>query len=153
MPSTPSLLERLSEDAKAALRAGDKNRLSVLRMAVAAIKQREIDSRETLDEAGAQGIVEKMVKQRREAAEQFKVGKREDLADKEAAEIVVLRAYLPAPMSEAETSALVEDVISELAASAMKDMGRVMGEIKKRAAGSVDLGRVSGMVRARLSGE
>ena len=153
MPSTPSLLERLSEDAKAALRAGDKSRLSVLRMAVAAIKQREIDSRETLDEAGAQGIVEKMVKQRQEAAEQFKVGKREDLANKEAAEIVVLKDYLPAPMSEAETSALVEDVISELAASAMKDMGRVMGEIKKRAAGSADLGRVSGMVRARLSGE
>lgn len=153
MPSTPSLLERLQEDAKAALRAGDKDRLSVLRMAVAAIKQREIDSRETLDEAGVQGIVEKMVKQRQEAAEQFTAGKREDLAAKEAAEIVVLKAYLPPPMSEADTSVLVDEVIAELAASAMKDMGRVMGEIKKRAAGSADLGRISGMVRSRLSGE
>jgi len=153
MPSTPSLLERLQEDAKAALRAGDKDRLSVLRMAVAAIKQREIDSRETLDEAGVQGIVEKMVKQSQEAAEQFTAGRREDLAAKEAAEIVVLNAYLPPPMSEADTSALVDEVIAELAASAMKDMGRVMGEIKKRAAGSADLGRISGLVRSRLSGE
>ncbi len=91
-----------------------------------------------------------MVKQRHEAAEQFRAGGRDDLVDKENAEIEVLRAYLPEPMSEEETVSLVEEVIGDLGASSPKDMGRVMGEIKQRGAGRVDLGRVSGVVRARL---
>ena len=144
------LRERLQEDAKNALRAGDKPRVSVLRMAMAAIQQREVDSRETLDEVGVQKVLEKMVKQRHEAAEQFRKGGRDDLVDKENAEVAILKGYLPEPMSEAETVALVDEVIAELGASSPQDMGRVMGEIKQRGDGRVELGKASGLVRSRL---
>ena len=152
MPADPNipLKERLQDDVKKALRAGDKLRLSVLRMAMAAIQQREVDSRESLDEGGIQAILEKMVKQRYEAAEQFRAGGRDDLFDKETAEIAVLKTYLPEPMSEEETVTLVEEVIATLGASSPKDMGRVMGEIKQRGAGRVNLGNVSALVRSRL---
>lgn len=145
-----SLKERLQEDARAALRARDKVRLGILRMALAAIQQREVDSRETLDESEIQKVLERMVKQRHEAAEQFQKGQRDDLVNKENAEIVVLKDYLPEPMSEEDTIALVDEVIAALGASSLQDMGRVMGEIKHRGAGSVDLGKVSGLVRSRL---
>ena len=152
MPTDPqtSLKERLQEDVKTALRAGDKDRLGVLRMALAAIQQREVDSRQTLDEGEARKVLEKMVKQRHEAAEQFKKGQRDDLVNKENAEIVVLKDYLPEPMSEADTLALVNEVIEALTASTPQDMGRVMGEIKQRGGGRVDLGKISGLVRSRL---
>ncbi len=152
MPADPkiSLKERLQDDVKKALRAGDKPRLSVLRMAMAAIQQREVDSRESLDEGGVQTILEKMVKQRHEAAEHFRAGGRDDLLDKETAEIAVLKTYLPEPMSEEETVTLVEEVIATLGACSPQDMGRVMGKIKQRGAGRVNLGNVSGLVRSRL---
>lgn len=145
-----SLKERLQDDVKAALRGGDKARLGVLRMALAAIQQREVDSRKTLDEGETQKVLEKMVKQRHEAAEQFQKGQRDDLVNKENAEIVILKDYLPEPMSEEDTIALVNEVIAALAASSPQDMGRVMGEIKQRGGGRVDLGKISGLVRSRL---
>jgi len=145
-----SLKERLQDDVKAALRGGDKARLGVLRMALAAIQQREVDSRKALDEGETQKVLEKMVKQRHEAAEQFQKGQRDDLVNKENAEIVILKDYLPEPMSEEDTIALVNEVIAALAASSPQDMGRVMGEIKQRGAGRVDLGKISGLVRSRL---
>ena len=150
MPADSSIKMRLQTDVKEALRAGDKSRVGVLRMAMAAIQQREVDTRESLDEGGVLTVLEKMVKQRHEAAEQFRAGGRDDLVDKENAEIEVLRAYLPEPMSQEETVSLVEEVIGALGATSPKDMGRVMGEIKQRGAGRVDLGQVSGLVRARL---
>ena len=119
-------------------------------MALAAIQQREIDSRETLDESAVQTVLEKMVKQRYEAAEQFQKGKRTDLVDKENSEIAVLKVYLPEPMSEEETTALIDEVITALSANSTQDMGQVMGEIKKRGNGRVDLGKISGQVRSRL---
>ena len=145
-----TLKKRLQEDVRAALRAGDKGRVSALRMALAAIQQREIDSRETLDESAVQTVLEKMVKQRYEAAEQFQKGKRTDLVDKENAEIAVLKVYLPEPMSEEETTTLIDEVITALSANSPQDMGRVMGEIKKRGNGRADLGKISGQVRSRL---
>ena len=145
-----TLKKRLQEDVKAALRAGDKGRVSALRMALAAIQQREIDSREILDESAVQTVLEKMVKQRYEAAELFQKGKRPDLVDKENAEIAVLKTYLPEPMSEEETISLVDEVITALSATSPQDMGQVMEEIKKRGNGRVDLGKISGRVRSRL---
>jgi hypothetical protein len=119
-------------------------------MALAAIQQREVDSRETLDESAVQTVLEKMVKQRYEAAELFQKGKRLDLVDKENAEIAVLKTYLPEPMSEEETISLVDEVITALSATSPQDMGQVMEEIKKRGNGRVDLGKISGRVRSRL---
>jgi len=145
-----TLKKRLQEDVKAALRASDKASVSVLRMALAAIQQREVDSRETLDESAVQTVLEKMVKQRYEAAELFQKGKRLDLVDKENAEIAVLKTYLPEPMSEEETISLVDEVITALSATSPQDMGQVMEEIKKRGNGRVDLGKISGRVRSRL---
>ena len=147
----PSTKDRLQDDVKAALKAGDRARLSVLRMVMAAIKQREVDSRETLEDAAVLSILEKMVKQRQDAIGQFERGGRSDLVAKETAEIDVIRAYLPEPLDEAAVTALIEAAISDTGAAAPSDMGRVMAEIKKNAAGRVDMGQVSQLVRARLS--
>lgn len=147
----PSTKERLQDDVKAALKAGDRSRLSVLRMVMAAIKQREVDSRETLDDGAVLGILEKMVKQRQDAISQFERGNRGDLVAKETAEIDIIRAYLPEPLDEAAVSALIDAAIADTGAAAPSDMGRVMGEIKNKAAGRVDMGQVSQLVRARLS--
>ena len=147
----PSTKDRLQDDVKAALKAGDRTRLGVLRMVMAAIKQREVDSRETLDDAAVLSILEKMVKQRHDAIAQFERGGRSDLVAKETAEIDVIRAYLPEPLDEAAVTALIEAAISDSGAAAPSDMGRVMAEIKKNAAGRVDMGQVSQLVRARLS--
>lgn len=147
-----SLKSRLADDVKQALRAGDKPRLGTLRMALAAIKQREVDDRTELDDADITGVLEKMVKQRRESIQQFESGGRQDLADKEQAEIEVLTAYLPEPLDDAALESLVTEVIASTGASGMQDMGRVMGEIKKRAAGRADMGRVGALVKSRLAG-
>ena len=147
----PSTKERLQDDVKAALKAGDRDRLGVLRMVMAAIKQREVDSRETLDDTAVLGILEKMVKQRQDAIGQFERGGRGDLVAKETAEIEVIRTYLPEPLGEAELTALIGEAIASTGAAAPSDMGRVMAEIKKKAAGRVDMGQVSQIVRARLS--
>ena len=147
----PSTKDRLQDDVKAALKAGDRARLGVLRMVMAAIKQREVDSRETLDDTAVLSILEKMVKQRQDAIGQFERGGRSDLVAKETAEIDVIRAYLPEPLDGAAVTALIEAAISDTGAAAPSDMGRVMAEIKKNAAGRVDMGQVSQLVRARLS--
>ena len=137
---------------KQALRSGERARLSVIRMALAAIQQREVDERKELDDAELLGVIEKLVKQRQESVEQYRSGGRDDLADKEAAEIEVLRAYLPEPLSEEELAALLDEAVASTGASSMKDMGRVMGFIKSRAAGRVDMSVISARVRARFQG-
>ena len=148
----PSTKERLQDDVKAALKAGDRARLGVLRMVMPAIKQREVDSRETLDDGAVLSILEKMVKQRQEAISQFARGNRGDLVAKETAEIDVNRTCLPEPLDETAVTALIDAAIAQTGAAAPSDMGRVMAEIKKNAAGRVDMGQVSQLVRARLSG-
>ena len=148
--SPDSLQNRLQEDMKSAMRARDQARVSTLRMARAAIQRRELDRRESLDEVGVQKVLQSLIKQRREAAMQYEKAGRADLAEKETAEIAIIRAYLPEPMSEAETENLIEQVLKELAASSPRDMGRVMAEIGRRGAGRVDMGSISGTVRSRL---
>ena len=145
------LKARLTEDMKQALRAGDKPRLSVIRMALAAIKQREVDDRVELDDTAVLGVLEKMIKQRRESASQYRNGNRDDLADKEEAEIEVLSAYLPEPLSEEEIEALIDQAIESVGATDIKAMGQVMGKIKASGQGRVDMGAVSARVRARLT--
>lgn len=147
-----SLKSQLNDDVKTALRAGDKARLVVLRMALAAIKQREVDERIELDEAQELATLEKMIKQRRESAAQYERGQREDLAAKERAEIDLLSGYLPAQLTDTEIDALVEAAIAETGAASVRDMGQVMGLLKQRAAGRADMGQVSQRVKARLAG-
>lgn len=153
MPRATTLKERLQEDTQSALRSGDKARLSVLRLAMAAIKQREVDSREMVNDDQALSILEKMVKQRNDSIAQFAQGGRDDLVAKEQAEIVVLEEFLPAKLDDAATEQLVDEVIAATGATSPKDMGRVMGELKNRAAGQIDMGKVSGLVKARLVGQ
>ena len=142
---------RLQDDMKSALRAGDKARLSVIRLALAAIKQVEVDERISLDETGTLAVLQKMVKQRREAISQYRDGQREDLAAKEEAEIGVLNDYLPEPLSPDALQKLVDEVLTETGASTIKDMGKVMGAIKARAGGGADMSAVSNLVRSRLT--
>ena len=147
-----ALKNRLAEDVKNAMRARDARRLSTLRMAQAAIKQREVDERIELDDSQVTLVLEKMVKQRRESVEQYQAGGRDDLADAEAAEIELLQAYLPEPLDESELERLVDEIVTKTGATGMQDMGRIMGQIKKQAAGRADMGKVSALVKARLGG-
>jgi uncharacterized protein YqeY len=137
---------------KAAMRAKESARLSTIRLLLAAIKQREVDERIELDDAAVLGVIEKMIKQRRESIAQFEKASRADLADAEKAEIQLLSAYLPAQMSDAEVEKLVDSAISETGAAGAKDMGKVMAALKPRLAGKADMGKVSGLVKAKLSG-
>jgi uncharacterized protein len=137
---------------KAAMRAKDSARLSTVRLALAAMKQKEIDERVELTDADVVSILEKMIKQRRESIAQFEKAARKDLADKEKAEIEVLSAYLPQRLSDAEIQKEINSVISETCASGAKDMGKVMAALKPRLAGRADMGAVSGLVKAKLSG-
>ena len=130
-----SLKDSITEDMKSAMKAGDKDRLKVVRLILAAIKQVEVDSRKELDDTAVLGVLDKMVKQRRDSVEQFSKGHREDLADIERAEIEVLESYLPAKMDDAELDALIDEVIAATGAESIRDMGKVMGAIKARAAG------------------
>ncbi|MCZ6476628.1 MAG: GatB/YqeY domain-containing protein [Gammaproteobacteria bacterium] len=150
MPPSTTLKAHLQDDVKSALRAGDKARLSILRLAMAAIQRREIDARDTLTDAAVMSVLGKMVTQCQESIDQFRQGNRDDLVAKEIAEIAVLQEYLPAPLDEAETLALVEEVLAATAANSRADMGRVMAEIKTRAAGKVDMAQISALVRVRL---
>lgn len=145
-----SVKTQLRDDMKQAMRSGDKARLGVVRMALAAIQQREVDERVELDDAGVLGVLEKMIKQRRESVEQYAAGGRQDLADKESFEIEVLSAYLPEPLGEAELAALVDAVIAETGAASMKDMGKVMAELRQRAQGRADMAALSAQVKSRL---
>lgn len=147
-----TLKERITEDMKSAMRASDKERLSTIRMVQAAIKQREVDERIALDDAQVLAVLEKMVKQRRESIAAFEQGGRADLADKEKAEIQILAAYLPEQLTEAEVDALIQAAIAETGAASMKDMGKVMGAVKAKAAGRADMGAVSARIKAALGG-
>ena len=137
---------------KAAMRAKESARLSTVRLLLAAIKQREVDERIELDDAAVVGVIEKMIKQRRESIAQFEKASRTDLAEAEKAEIQVLSAYLPAQMSDAEIQKEIDSVISATGAAGAKDMGKVMGALKSRLAGKADMGKVSALVKAKLSG-
>lgn len=134
------------------MRAKASARLSTIRLLLAAIKQREVDERIELDDAAVLGVIEKMIKQRRESIAQFEKASRHDLADAEKAEVQVLSAYLPAQMGDAEIQKQIDSVISETGATGAKDMGKVMAALKSRLAGKADMGKVSGLVKAKLSG-
>lgn len=144
------LKDRITDDIKTAMRAGEKDRLSVLRMLQAELKQREVVDSIELTDAVVTAAVEKMVKQRRDAEKQFRDGKRADLADKEAAEIGVLTGYLPQQFTAEEVAALVDQAVAETGAAGGKDMGKVMAWIKPRAQGRTDMGALSGLIKARL---
>ncbi|TLY80839.1 MAG: GatB/YqeY domain-containing protein [Gammaproteobacteria bacterium] len=147
-----ALKERITEDMKSAMRAGDKDRLGTIRLALAAIKQREVDERVSLDDAQVLAVLEKMIKQRREAIIQFDSGGRADLVAKETAEIAVLQGYLPARMSDAEIEALIREAIAATGAVSIKDMGKVMGAVKAKAQGRADLAEVSARIKQKLGG-
>ncbi len=146
-----SLKDQITADMKTAMKAGEKDRLKVVRLIRAAIKQVEVDNRQDLDDAGVLAVLTKMVKQRRDSVEQFEKGNRQDLADIERAEIAVLEAYLPAQLSTEELGQMVDEVIAATGASSMRDMGKVMGQIKAKAAGRADMGAVSAAVKERLN--
>jgi uncharacterized protein YqeY len=146
-----ALRNRITEDMKAALKAGEKERLGTIRLALAAIKQREVDERITLDDTQVLAVLEKMIKQRRESITQFQTGGRADLVAKETAEIGVLQGYLPAQMSEAELDELIAQSIAASGAIAVKDMGKVMALVKPKAQGRADMGAVSARVKQKLS--
>lgn len=147
-----SLKDRIQEDMKAAMRGGDKRRLGVIRLIMAANKQREVDERIELDDTQVTAVLDKMVKQRRESHDQYTQAGRTDLAEQEAYEISVIQQYLPEPLGDAEIAQLIDEAIAETAASSMKDMGRVMGVLKPQLAGRADMGAVSGQIKARLGG-
>jgi uncharacterized protein YqeY len=145
-----SLKDQITEDMKSAMKAGDKDRLKVVRLIRAAIKQIEVDQRIELDDAAVLTVLDKMVKQRRDSVEQFQKGNRNDLADIELAEIVVLEDYLPEQLSDEELDAMINEAISATGAETIRDMGKVMGQIKAKAAGRADMGAVGAKVKARL---
>jgi uncharacterized protein len=145
-----ALKERITEDMKTAMRAGDKDRLATIRLALAAIKQREVDERITLDDTQVLSVLEKMIKQRREAIVQFQAGARADLVAKENAEIAALQAYLPAQMSDADIDALIAEAIGATGAASVKDMGKVMGYVKPKAQGRADMGALSARIKQKL---
>ena len=147
-----SLKGRITDDMKSALKAGDKDRLKTVRLIMAAIKQIEVDQRTELDDAGVLNVLDKMVKQRRDSIEQFQKGGREDLASIELAEIAVLDTYLPEQLSAVELDALIDETIAATGAESVRDMGKVMAQIKSKAAGRADMGAVGARVKARLAG-
>src|SRR5690554_2733866 len=147
-----SLKQRLTDDMKTAMKAGDKASLGVIRLVNAAIKQREVDERVELDDAQVLAVLEKMVKQRKDSVTQFEAASREDLAAIERAEIEVIQRYLPEKMGEAEVRAAVDAAIAETGASSPADMGRLMGVLKPELAGRADMGQVSALVKKSLAG-
>ena len=145
-----SLKGQIQDDIKTAMKAGDKDRLKVLRLVSAAIKQVEVDERKELDDIAVLGILNKMVKQRRDSITQYTDGNRQDLADIEAAEIVVIETYLPTKLSDDELEEMIDEAIAQSGAENIRDMGKVMGMIKTKAAGRADMGTVGAMVKERL---
>jgi uncharacterized protein YqeY len=146
-----TLKDRINDDMKAAMKAKDSERLGAIRLLNAAIKQKEVDERITLDDAAVIAIVDKMLKQRKDSIEAFEKAGRADLADKEKAEVAVLQAYLPARLSPDEIAAEVKAIVAETGAKGPGDMGKVMGAAKQRLAGKADMGQVSAAVKAALS--
>jgi len=147
-----SLKAKLQQDMKDAMRGGDKPRLGVIRLILAAVKQREVDERIELDDAQLNAVLDKMSKQRRDSLEQFEKAGRDDLAEQEKFELGILKAYLPEPLSDAEIGALIEEAVQATGASSIKDMGKVMGQLKSKLQGRADMGAVSGKIKARLTG-
>ena len=146
------LRDQLTEDIKTAMKARETERLNALRLLSAAVKQREVDERITLDDAGVVSVIEKMIKQRKDSIAQYEKAQRQDLADKEKYEISVIEGYMPKQMPEAEVEAVVAEVIAATGAKSAADMGKVMGALKPRLAGKADMGRVSALVKAKLAG-
>ncbi len=146
-----SLKEKITEDMKAAMRAKDSERLATIRLVTAAIKQREVDERIELNDEQVLSVLEKMVKQRKDSITQFEAGGRQDLADKEKAELVVLAAYMPAQLSDAEVQAEVQAAVVQVGAAGPQDMGKVMGVLKGKLAGRADMTAVSAIVKAALA--
>ncbi len=146
-----SLKGQITEDMKSAMKAGEKDRLKVVRLMLAAIKQIEVDTRSELDDAAVLSVLDKMVKQRRDSVEQFVKGHREDLAAIERDEISVLETYLPEQLSADELAAMIDEVIQASNAGSIRDMGKVMGQLKAKAAGRADMGAVGAVVKERLS--
>ena len=145
------LADRINRDVKTAMKARDKARLGVLRLITAAIKQREVDERISLDDDQVIAVLEKMVKQRKDSIEQYQKAGRTELADQEAFEIGIIQEYLPEPLSPAEIEALIDEAIASTGACSMKDMGKVMGQLKPKLAGRADMGKVSQTIKQRLS--
>ena len=147
-----TLKDRIQDDMKAAMRAGEKERLGTIRMILAGIKQREVDERIQLDDAQVLSVLEKMIKSRKESLVHFQSGGRQDLIDKETAEINLIQGYLPAQLSDAEIDALIADAIKSTGAATVKDMGKAMGAIKSKAQGKADMAVVGAKLKAKLSG-
>ena len=147
-----TLKERITDDMKAAMRAKDAERLGTIRLLTAAMKQKEVDERVELDDVMVIGIVDKMLKQRKDSIEAFEKAGRQDLADKEKAEVIVLQAYLPARLSAEEIATEVKAIVAQLGATGPGDMGKVMGAVKAKLAGKADMGQVSAAVKAALAG-
>lgn len=146
------LKARIADEMKSAMREKDTPRLETIRMIRAAIQRKEVDDRISLDDKGVLQVLQKMLKQSRDAVSQFESGDRDDLAAKEKASIAVLETYLPEPLSEAELNSLIEQVISETGASGMRDMGKVMGKLKPLVDGRADMGALSGRIKQQLGG-
>jgi uncharacterized protein len=147
-----SLKERITEDMKSAMRSGDKERLATIRLILAALKQREVDERIVLDDTQVLSVIEKMVKQRKESVVQFQAGGRADLVAKENAELTVLTGYQPEQLGDAEIDALIASAIVATGAASIKDMGKVVAQVKSAAAGRADMAAVSARVKAKLAG-
>ena len=147
-----NLREKLNEDIKAAMKAREQDRLNALRLMLSAVKQREVDERITLDDAGVVAVVEKMIKQRKDSISQYEKAARQDLADKEKFEIGVIEAYLPHQLGQDEIDAAISDAIQATGAKSPADMGKVMGVVKPKLAGRADMGKVSALVKTKLSG-
>ena len=146
------LKQRINDDLKAAMRAGDARRRDAMRLLLAALKQREVDERKELADAEVVTVIDRMIKQRREAIAQFEKGGRQDLAEKEQFELGVLQAYMPQALSDAEVEAAVAEAISVAGAKSPSDMGKVMGALKGKLAGRADMSKVSSLVKAKLAG-
>jgi uncharacterized protein len=150
--SENTLRSRIQDDMKTAMRTKETARLGTIRLLLAAIKQKEIDERITLDDAQLFAVIDKMVKQRNDSIEQYRLGNRQDLVDKEAAEISVIKEYLPSPLTEVEIDDLIKEAIQTAGATSVKDMAKVMAFIKPKAQGRADIGKISAMVKDSLSG-
>ena len=146
-----TLKEQITEDMKSAMRAKEAERLGTIRLLLAAIKQREVDERITVDDAGIIAIIEKLIKQRKDSIEQFQKAGRTDLVDQESKELAILQAYMPAQLSAAEVQSAIQKVIADLGASGPQDMGKAIGALKAQLAGKADMGMVSGLVKAALA--
>jgi uncharacterized protein YqeY len=145
-----SLKDRIQQEMKDAMRSGDKPRLGTIRLILAAIKQKEVDERIELGDAEVTGVLDKMAKQRRESISQFEQAGRDDLVQQEAFELTLIQEYLPEQLSEAEINALIDAAMSDTGASSIKDMGKVMGQLKPKLQGRADMGAVSALIKARL---